>query len=73
MLNAELYHANQSPSESLRDMYHVMFLSGSHVRRIKVMYKINKLKKDTEKVECCCCRKEQGVELKRDKVLSGSP
>jgi len=71
MLNAVLYYPNQSPSESLRDVYRIMFLSGSHVRRIKVMYKINK-KRDTEKVECCC-RKEQEVELKRDKVLSGSP
>lgn len=42
MLNAELHYPNQSPGESLRDVYHIMFLSGSHVRRIKVMYKINK-------------------------------
>lgn len=41
MLNAELYYPNQSPSESLHDVYR-MFLSGSHVRRIKVLYKINK-------------------------------
>jgi len=42
MLNAELYYPNQSPSESLRDVYRIIFLSGSHERRIKVMFKINK-------------------------------
>lgn len=42
MLNAEFYYPNQSPSESLHNVHRIMFLSGSHVRRIKVMYKINK-------------------------------
>jgi len=32
MLKAELYYPNQSPSESLPDVYHTVFLSGSHVR-----------------------------------------
>lgn len=32
MFNAELYYPNQSPSESLPDVYHTVFLSGCHVR-----------------------------------------